>query len=292
MWTYVPDNSHEWGDLWYIPLPPFHKRSFADLLETCRNGEDLSIWSSDDADKTDQHRQDEHREIVQKSASHGISHDASFISTSTLSSATVDRLDSQSPPPHTPASIESGSGVSAALILDGSRAIAAVCRPYPIATVGTPERIDFDIASTSFRLQVRVRAEDYAPTAKSGDLVTEIYVPFVHYADSLAPYDASSYPDASSRNASGVSLLPPGDASRNSDKLAATNLRLAIDVRVSVGSYTTHGQYLRWTYPIPSTGEAVHTIEIKRTAGAMQRNLGLVQQQGSWWEVCPNCVIA
>jgi len=167
--------------------------------------------------------------------------------------------------------------VTASLILEGSRAVAAVCRPYPISTVGTPERIDFDIASTSFRLKVRVRADDIPRTAEGEELVTEIYVPFVHYAASLAPYGTSDDFDSTKRNASNVSLLrESATPSPSNGKPSTIPLQLSIDVRVSAGTCTIRGQTLRWSYPIPSTGAATYEIEIKRRDGALRRELGWV----------------
>ncbi len=284
LWTYVPDNSHEWGDLWYAP-----PELTAFMSDLSRNGEDLSIWSSDDMGKSDNY-QDGDASPRDKLSVMGVSQDVASISTSTSASASSATL---APPTNTAnstyslESIQSGEGVSASLILDGARAIAAVCRPFPIAIVGVPERIDFDIASTSFRLQVRVRADDLGKSSNGGTLVTEIYVPFVHYAASLAPYDTSTYPSDTSNNASKVSLLH-----ESASPTPTEPLKLDIEVHVSGGTYTTSGQTLRWTYPIPIAGEAVHVIDIKRRGGALLRATGSVQHIGGWWEVCPRCVIA
>jgi hypothetical protein len=158
--------------------------------------------------------------------------------------------------------------VTPKLVLDGARAVAAICRPYPVVTVGVPERIDFDIKSTTFRLAVRVAPHDVAGQ------VTEIYVPFVHYAASMdwAPSPLPSHSSQESLSASSESSVVKPSAP----------LELDIDVKVSVGSYTIHGQYLHWTYPIPAR-QSVYMIEIKRVGGALA--IHAVEPEPTWGDV-------
>lgn len=226
LWTYVPNNSHRWGDNW--------------------NGEDLSLWSADD-----QRPDPTSYRPYQMRDSPATSTTALMQSPSMASSRTL------AAPTFTPKGIQSGVEVTPKLILDGARVVAAICRPYPVATVGVPERIDFDIKSTTFKLSVRVSPQD------SAGQVTEIYVPFVHYAAHL-DWDASSL----SRESSQVSLTDTPEATTKSDPFNPARLELDIVVKTSVGSFTTEGQYLRWTYPIPAN-ETVYTIEIKRNGGAL-----------------------
>lgn len=182
---------------------------------------------------------------------------------------------------YTPEGIESGSGITPTLILDGSRAVGATCRPFPVATVGTPERIDFDIASSTFKLSIKVSSDDSVPEG----VTTEIYVPFVHYAESLT---STAKRGSMSTSSSSTDLVqsPQSAPSPSSPPLA-----LSIDVRTSVGSYTTQGQTLRWTYPIPKQFSTTYQIEISRKGGALARDQGW-DATGSWGDVCSRCVIA
>jgi hypothetical protein len=262
LWTYVPDNSHQWGDLWYGAA----SSSLCGLL-TLRNGEDLSLYSQDDAKKTEL--------WVDKTKGSSAS-----LSTSSTTLAG---------PRFSPKGIESGDGVTPGLILEGSRAVEAYVRPYPTATVGTPERIDFDIASTTFNLSVKVSSQDEV----SEDVTTEVYLPFVHYASSLEPY-VSRGSNSNSNSNSRTSLLASRSSTPTPSELKTTgsqSLRLGVDVKMSHGTYEIVGQTLYWKYPVPSSGEETYTIEVKRSGGAIKRDLGYVQT-GGWGEVCPSCVIA
>lgn len=211
-----------------------------------------------------------------------------------------------------PSMVESGD-FSPALILDGSRAVAAFCRPYPVATVGIPERIDFDIASTKFKYTVRVRADDIA----NQKICTEIYLPFVHYAASLdssrpagnnsisgqANSTSTDGDDSAfaSRQTSKVDLIEDERAIKSSDPASisirsvpySSSAQLSLDVAVVAchGRVEIKGQTLRWWYPVPEAGEEVYTIEVQRNGGALRRDWGYVQQ-GSFLDVCPECIIA
>jgi len=258
---------------------------------TRRNGEDLSIWSADDAKKTELYLDSSKG---QSSATISTSEASQVVS----NASSAETLVPGSTASFTPKGITSGDGVTSSLILNGSRAVGAVVRPYPIATVGTPLRLDFDIASTTFKLQIKVSSADRVPEGVS----TEIYLPFVHYAASLEPYTTGLATSESSRNASKASLLggstpkssrPPSPSSKNgADSSSTAPLRLDVDVTVSQGSFDIIGQNLYWKYDVPKTGEQVYTIEVKRRGGAIKRELGYVQSSGGWGEVCPSCVIA
>jgi hypothetical protein len=268
LWTYVPDNSHQWGDLWYVGWS-FISQLFADRR---RNNEDLSIWSQDDARKTE----------VFIDPSKANSYDQSLAqSTSSLSSVSS----------YTPKTVQSGEGITPALILEGSRAVGAVVRPYPVATVGQPVRIDFDINSTTFKLQVKVTSQDAVPE----EVETEVYLPFVHYASSLGPYasDVTLSSRSSSRNSSKTSLVkdsvPPTPVCLSAETEGP--LKLLVDVTASHGTYTIIGQTLFWKYPVPTSGEEIYTLEVKRTGGPLVRELGYTQT-GGWGDVCSNCTIA
>lgn len=274
LWTYVPDNSHEWGDLW--------------------NGEDLSIFSNDDAEKSDIY-------VDNGPARYGTPRNGSpaerkSVTPSTASSSAT--LVSSSQDSYTPKNISNGEGVTPRLLLSGSRAIGAISRPYPTKTVGTPTNIDFDIASTTFKLTIKIKAGDVI----SDDLSTEIFLPFVHYANSLAPYSTNQTSTPSSRDASQVSLLNPTSTTTRSTTPSPASaqtpftapqipLKLDITTTVSHGTTTYSGQYLTWSYPIPKTGEATYTLEVRRNGGAIKRDLGYVQASGGWGDVCPPCCV-
>ena len=252
--------------------------------------EDLSIWSQDDATKAETFVDDGKAApgtTTTVTPASGVSHDVQPRLAASTSSAT---LGAPSLPRFTPRNIESGDGVTSALILEGSRAVAAACRPYPIATVGIPARIDFDIASTSFKLSVRVRPDDHV----SDDIVTEVYLPYVHYASSLAPYTWMFFTEADSSKTSLLTKQTKDSVSPSpidGSDTPPSPLKLNVDVNVTHGSYSISGQTLCWTYPVPSTGDVVYSLEVKRVGGAMRRELGYVQQ-GGWGEVCPSCTIA
>lgn len=196
-------------------------------------------------------------------------HDRSSVSVATSTTVTSD-MDQQTHT-YTPTSVQSGSGVTADLITNGARAVGAVCRPFPVTTVGTIKRADFDLATSAFKLSLTVRADD--PQSSS----TELYIPFVHYAKSLSVSTQEHYTDSTS-------------------KPAGQGLELDIDVRLTHGSYTTQGQYLTWTYPLPSPAqrETTYTIEIKRRGGPIRRvqESAYAQAAGTWSDVCGGCTIA
>jgi len=260
LWTYVPDNSHEWGDLW--------------------NGEDLSLWSRDDLEKPS--------EIDSAQI-------ASTTSSTTLTSPTTPKSS------FTPSSIASGA-FSSSLIMDGARAIDAICRPYCIAMVGQPLRADFDFYTSDFKLTIRVSAEDAVPEG----VATEVYLPFIHYAANLG--DSQSSIVNRSENSSRVSLVQAAkekekntnsprtstiSTSTGTGNMTPEHLTLAADIKVSTGRTEVHGQTLKWFYAPPARGEATYTLTVKRQGGPIARASGYGGGSGSWADVCPSsCVVA
>lgn len=272
VWTYVPDNSHEYGDLW--------------------NGEDLSLWSADDLEKPS--------EIESAPATTAASPvDSSAASSTTLIGSALNKFTSFSPD-----QISSGS-FSASLILDGARAIDAICRPFAIAIVGQPIRADFNFYTSEYKLSVRVGADDKVPQG----VATEVYLPFIHYAADLtfSPTSASgsrtrarSLLSTRSANTSRASLLQ-GEKSRSATPTPSmtptpdTPLRINADIHVSAGTYEITGQTLKWFYPLPTHGETSYTLTVKRKGGPIKRaqGYGSAGGTGSWADVCPpNCVVA
>ena len=282
VWTYVPDNCHEWGDNWLVQ---WLRLLLVHSLDS-RNNEDLSIWSPDDVEteiysETGKDSETTSTSVipVHQSQSPTSSHSHSMASSTTLGPRTRKAF--------TPRGIQGGEEVTASLILDGCRAIGATCRPFPIATVGTPETIEFNISTSLFRFESRVRADDVA----SDEVMTEIYLPFAHYAASLEPLTTSPNESAAS---STVELLSKGKPS--SDPVApkikiSAPLKLDVEVRVSHGRISISGQSLKWFYDVPKTGDAVYFIEVRRRGGPLVRDLGWVQRS-NWGELCPSCTIA
>ncbi|ODO09259.1 hypothetical protein I350_02859 [Cryptococcus amylolentus CBS 6273] len=279
IWNYVPDNVHEWGDNW--------------------NGEDLSLWSPDNVEKRGY--QDSPRPgtplPTQGSSDFTASSATLAVSSSDNNKSLASRVNLQT------------GDIPPSLILSGARASAAFCRPFPVASVGTPEKIDFDIASTRFTYSVRVRADDLA----NDQIYTELYIPFIHYAANLdsvgkgvnnvqtSSLDSSNASTLTSRNTSKANLiederavknLDPSSISVRSASPATAPLALQINIKVSHGRTEIEGQTLKWFYPVPESGEAVYTIEVERKEGALRKDEGYVQE-GSWFDVCPGeCVVA
>ena len=73
-------------------------------------------------------------------------------------------------------SSEKGFALPNDVLTDGSRAVGAFSRPYPIATVGVPVSLDFEIKSSTFTMVVEIYGDDEV-TEKP----TEIFLPWVHY---------------------------------------------------------------------------------------------------------------
>lgn len=322
IWTYCPDNSHEWGDLW--------------------NGEDLSVWSKDDRERMlDYRTTSSQNDLVGKisnnraranskanslNSSSFPSRDSSALKLNSLaasssSSSLAPTTSCDSPPsttttlqdanasikPQRPAYLSHPSsatlGASSATsfqpinLNDGSRAIAAFCRPYPTKTVGTPLDINFDIRSSKFTLVVEVKAGEVV----DNEVPTEIYVPLIHYAaypsrvsqvisDDLREEDeddeeqdggaafvthahAHSHPHLHHKHRLGshghghgggdIRLELPNEALEDDPRA------LALDVKVSTGRWEVEGQMLRWYYPRPSSGSVTVKIELQRTHGAI-----------------------
>ena len=298
IWCYVPDNVHEWGDLW--------------------NGEDLSIYSRDDAMRKRNVRKNMPYRTFSSSYAYRASGISPAITFDTLnqsessaasktprrvnfanSSASLstnlnpssvslpDNEDDVNPEPETVTYVE---------INDGARALPAFVRPYPVATVGRPTSIDFDLRSSEFTLTVEVQYDDLSPNAPE-ILATEIFMPLVHYAaapqaisqavreDLDMPHTVQRQPGRKkspiSADGSDEAISEEGDEDVNSLKPLATRgsiiphispppgaLDLAIDV--SAGSWTVQDQILYWHYPRPadaSEGTFTYTLRARRGSG-------------------------
>lgn len=197
IWTYCPDSSHRWGDGW--------------------NMEDLSLWSQNDMREgscagMSRPRSDRSSAALLKNPS-GLNSELglpkptpSSISLRTL--ATPD-VDDDIAGPKVPYADGNSWKNAYDFLTDGGRAAKAFCRPWPIATVGTPKDIQFKIASTEFKFTVVVLPEDlpkkrpeynaqysFSSTSSSSSSSlsedfddptypkkpTEIHLPLIHYA--------------------------------------------------------------------------------------------------------------
>ncbi|THH08701.1 hypothetical protein EW145_g2522 [Phellinidium pouzarii] len=297
IWTYCPDNTHEWGDGW--------------------NMEDLSLWSGDDLRNvgvSDAYHMrsaiSSRAALVHKKSSQAIvrirqvapravpSLAASAVSLATVGGVSLapsfdDDMDGQFNKDQSVLITRPHWANQYDFLTDGARAVRAFARPYPVAVVGLPVNIVFDIAKAEFQLTVKVRAEDKPviesessassslPTSdsKEGDhaeLPTEIFVPLVHFARqdivarSVAGY-AQSDRETESPTPPGPDCDPSPASLASSATLPASSL-VDIDVHVSSGKWAIEGQYLRWWYAVPSEDgpDLEHTIRIARTGGPIR----------------------
>jgi hypothetical protein len=310
IWTYCTDNEHRWGDLW--------------------NMEDLSLWSVDDLRSRCQagmYQASSDRSsamllagprATRSRCSTGLGGTGSFTpgSQSQLSLATMPAAaDDES----RGADINSFRHWDSTFdfLTDGARAAKAFSRPYPIATVGIPIDIQFDIAKAEFRLVVRVRAEDSPVAFRSAARTrpgtpsstaysanddpkvepppTEIFLPVVHFAadrtvgplmykskqkeETEMDIDEEPARSRSSETLGGLAPVPyPPRALRNG---------LAAAVFVSGGRWELDGTTLRWWYPVPQPGEPdrEYTIVVARRGGRIVTKQER-SQQGFWERLC------
>jgi len=266
VWTYCPDHSHQWSDGW--------------------NMEDLSLWSPDDL----RQRPAEY-EVMSPSSCVAtlIKRDAQLVvaraarSTSTLSLATLGQL--EAPKRQDMTSLLSWDN-PLEFLTDGARAVVAFSRPYPVATVGVPIDMQFNLEKAKFTLTVRVAPDDrpverasqqVRDTLKTQEtsLPTEIFVPLVHYASQElvarflrregigeGEYEAN-FPDAF-----GHSTLNSASTSSVSTLVAQSSVDL--DVHVSSGRWDIEGQTLKWWYDVPSESDVEYTISITRSHGPIK----------------------
>lgn len=180
-------------------------------------------------------------------------------------------------------------------LTDGARAVHAFSRPYPVATVGVPIDIKFNIEKARFTLKVRVTPDDRSPNRDSQDelkqevLPTEIFVPLVHFAsqsavDQFMQREVPSegvYDGPSAYRQSEVSIPTPTSTSSASTLVAQTSLSL--DVEVSDGRWEVEGQTLKWWYDVPAEGEVEYSISFQRSNGRIKQDV----QPTCWDMLCP-----
>jgi hypothetical protein len=275
-WNYCPDNSHEWGDLW--------------------NGEDLTIWSPDDAVKSIAAREggkDRFQEPPHEARpKHGQKLD-NYSSHPGMSTPSTNRSGAS-----TPVDTASSSTIGAnddpshpINLNDGARALPAFCRPFPIKTVGTPTEIDFDVTSSKCTISIQVNSDDVSDP----DLPTEIFVPLAHYAQypSAISYSIAqaSIEDAHAlEDSTRTGDLSLGDDPKNGAKQRST--ALALNVKVSAGRYEIEGQKLKWYYPRPSSGTVTVKIDFQRTGGPIPLWVSQWQRESLIVSLCQRKILS
>lgn len=292
VWTYCSDNSHPWGDGW--------------------NMEDLSLWCSDDLRTGEAERVPALRIPSKVSMGSLAPAKASIFTISTLptdsSPYASSSIEECEPVEHEPASLLS-------FLTNGARAVRAFCRPWPIAVVGTPTNIQFDISKATFHLTLKVNAEDIpvdddddddlisgkTGLCKDSALPTEIFLPLVHFASDACLGKAlgskaqlDNFMDAgqegNNRSASGTTT--PGAYASSTLTLSVTSQTAFspvifkddwydIAVTASEGrvELLASEQKLLWFYSVPTDEDKEDkelTIEVRRSSGAIKASaLGL-----------------
>ncbi|KAF8577013.1 glycoside hydrolase family 5 protein [Ramaria rubella] len=283
IWTYCTDNSHEWGDGW--------------------NLEDLSIWSECDMLPKSRHHMT--HGAYATSATHLLKKESSasgsrpMRSSSMLSLLTLgphltdaDRLRQEEIPSL------SRWGDPLVFLTEGARAVHAFSRPYPIATVGVPINMRFDISQARFELTVRVTPEDRSrrsipqdqdalkPTQREHS--TEIFLPLVHFAaqqlvarSQQREANGEGEYDDHSNSDGGASPI----SSTSSVSTLVSHSSVDVTVEVSGGRWEVQYQTLQWWYDIPTEGQVEYTISITRADGPIQKK---DLRRKSWWSRhCP-----
>jgi hypothetical protein len=160
LWTYAAHNSHQWGEDW--------------------NGEDLSIFSMDDAVPVSKAK------LLPSATASSLSLDKTNSSSvdSTINPSNISRLVKQP-------SISADSGSAAPNDSNngdktpGIRAAEAFIRPTPIVTVGSVVKYGFDLRNASFEFDLTT---DRACTE---DTCTEIFLPDFHFPSDKAHVEVS-----------------------------------------------------------------------------------------------------
>lgn len=296
VWTYVPDHSHKWGDGW--------------------NMEDLSLFSPDDLKPRPLYSNispgvasaySSSTTLLRRDDSPAVAH--AVQSASTLSLATIGKPalsmteHHRLSPPIMPSPLSWDNPLE--FLTDGGRAVPAFSRPYPIATVGIPVNMQFEIDKARFKLTVRVSPEDRPVAVSDSDadehgksreasLPTEIFLPLVHFASkniverAWTTGEQVTEPDYDSSGSGS-----PIDGSTMSASTLVTQSTLDVYVEASAGRTELAGHVLKWWYDVPMDGEkpVEYTISIKRTEGPIKTK----QKEDSCWDQtwqCPMSILS
>ena len=195
-------------------------------------------------------------------------------------------------------------------LTNGARAVGAFCRPSPLAVVGTPKNIQFDIAKADFKFTVSVTNTDLAfasryrlgsslhsdvtnaseDTEKGGILPTEIYIPLVHYAAdpfTKRPKPLSPFRDPSVANFSALQPNRPSVESRVSSlpsTAGSSGTRTPTRTSTSRVAATLSGESLT---DVIAEGHGDSQMPVWTTWAGRDCPLALVVEasEGSRWEV-------
>lgn len=264
LWTYAPDNTHLWGDGW--------------------NGEDLSVWSTDDLRENGLSLPLSETTTLNKSSSNVVASgkkdpsDPRHVLDLSDSSATLLSSNNDS---NKVSKAEGGDVIcyrgNLSALSNGSRSEAAFSRPFASAVVGTPLSMDFDASKSEFKLVIKATDSDIELAMQHG-LGTDVFVPFVHYAAqgfvqrgraAMGSKIEAIESSASSIDGSQSSADDRGDV-------------VAVDVEVSSGAWKLNGQTLTWFLdPLPSA-KAGEELEYRLTMTRRGGNLGVHRDPSTW----------
>lgn len=283
MWTYCPDNTHQWGDGW--------------------NGEDLSIWSLDDI-----------KGSLIGSSTNGASKLASSSSSSLEELFSGTRSAAAFSRPYPVAT----NGTP--LTIDFAIKSSTFTYKFEVTHEDWVERQEDAGESSQVETDKKARVVTRSADDQSRGLSTEIFLPMVHYAaddqlsqrigraevpapDSDASQDVQGrhqLSTTSSRTALGFSTSLAVVQDPKSLLTSSSLPPLSLDVTLSSGEYSVQGQILTWHLPKESfptlPGEKiVHTIVVKRKGGAIHpvqgRSVRSNDDDGGWLERCLGCTI-
>lgn len=260
-WTYCPDSSHMWGDGWDL--------------------EDLSIWSADDLRSRNDPDYAEYTSTTKlMSQTPGVM-TPNVMSPASSSISIPLAVKSGQASMHTLTSNGRSAGRNSwdnafDFLTDGARAVKAFARPYPLATVGVPDDIQFSIAKAEFSLTVRVTPDDGHVYVDEADTPsTEVFIPLVHFAATkYATLQGSEAERTDSAEGSEMTESTLITSSKNNGVPVIPVDILDADIRVSAGSWSVDGQILKWKYPIPRAGEPAirYHLTVRRKSGPLRHS--------------------
>jgi hypothetical protein len=224
LWVYEPNNSHTKGDGW--------------------NGEDLSIFSFDDA------RLNTSDTTSKPSIAHEISQKLK------PDDKADDRGDLLA---EHPTDLRT-------LVKLGARGITGWCRPYPVEVMGKIRFFEFDLATTKFEVKIYVPGYEESGLWQAssngkdvsdrrgefenhkGDDVVEgsslLYIPFVHYLRGVSDEGSGK----------GRLIGQPGDDGAEWEQGRGPAVVDLDIVQISEGRLEVKGQWATWYYPLRADG--------------------------------------